>query len=88
MAFSGAITDTSTGINLTGNTNGTINFTGTLIASTGANTAFNATTGGTISATDANSTLTTLSIPKPNSRRTWARSPVARLMISPDESLR
>ncbi len=54
VIFSGAITDTDTGISLTTNTGATINFIGGLSLSTGANTAFNATGGGTVNVCDEN----------------------------------
>ncbi len=57
VTFSGAITDTGTGISLTNNTGATINFTGGINLSTGANTAFTATGGGTVSATQNNTSI-------------------------------
>lgn len=57
MTFSGAITDTDTGITLTTNTGATINFTGGLSLSTGANPAFTATGGGTVNATQNNTSI-------------------------------
>jgi hypothetical protein len=59
LAFSGSVSDTGTGINLSSNTGATINFTGGLIASTGASTAFAATGGGTVTVTGSGNTLTT-----------------------------
>lgn len=57
VSFSGAITDTGTGISLTTNTGAQINFTGGLNLSTGANAAFNATGGGTVNVTQNNTTI-------------------------------
>ncbi len=37
---------------------------------------------------NANVTFTTLRTPNPRSSRTWVRSPVERLMISPDDIFR
>ncbi|REJ85500.1 MAG: tandem-95 repeat protein [Acidobacteria bacterium] len=59
VTFTGAITDTGTGILVNSNTGSTIGFTGTLGLSTGANAAFTATGGGTVTSTGAASTLTT-----------------------------
>lgn len=57
VAFTGAITDTGTGILLSSNTGATINFTGGLSINTGANAAFTATGGGTVSATQNNTSI-------------------------------
>jgi uncharacterized repeat protein (TIGR01451 family) len=57
VTFSGAVTDTDTGITLTNNTGATITFSGGISASTGGNTAFVATGGGTVSATQNNTTI-------------------------------
>ncbi len=57
--FTGAITDTGTGILLSSNTGSTISFTAALALTTGANDAFTATGGGTVTATDTTSTITT-----------------------------
>jgi putative cell wall-binding protein len=57
VALSGAITDTGSGINLTGNTGSTVAFTGQLGVTTTGSTAFAATGGGTVTATSAGSTL-------------------------------
>ena len=54
VTFSGAITDTDTGISLTTNTGATINFIGGLSLSTGSNSAFTATGGGTVNVCDEN----------------------------------
>jgi hypothetical protein len=59
LTFTGAITDTGTGVSLASNTNSTISFTGTLSLSTGSSTAFDATGGGTVTATDTGSSITT-----------------------------
>jgi CARDB protein/cadherin domain-containing protein/cadherin-like protein len=57
--FSGAVTDTGSGINLGSNTGATINFTGGITASTGTNAAFTATGGGTVNVTGSANTLAT-----------------------------
>ncbi|MGC1378890.1 MAG: cadherin-like domain-containing protein [Anaerolineales bacterium] len=57
LTFSGAVTDTDTGILLTTNTGATINFTGGMSVSTGANPAFTATGGGTVNATQNNTSI-------------------------------
>jgi hypothetical protein len=60
-AFTGAITDNGTGINLSANAGATITFTGGVTASTGTNGAFSATGGGTVSVTGSANTLATTS---------------------------
>ena len=57
VTFSGAISDSGTGIFLNSNIGTTINFTGGLNLSTGANPAFTATGGGTVSATQNNTSI-------------------------------
>jgi hypothetical protein len=57
VAFSGAISDTGTGIHLNANTGATVSFTGGLNLNTGVNAAFTATSGGTVTATQNNSTI-------------------------------
>ena len=59
VTFSGAISDTGTGISLSTNTGSTISFTGGINSSTGTIAAFAATGGGTVNVTGANNTLTT-----------------------------
>jgi methionine-rich copper-binding protein CopC len=59
VTFSGAISDTGTGINLGSNTGATINLTGGITASTGTSNAFVATGGGTINVTGASNTVAT-----------------------------
>jgi hypothetical protein len=60
VVYKGTISTTQgRGVDLTGNTGSTIDFSGTLTLSTGANPAFAATGGGTVTATDTASTLTT-----------------------------
>jgi hypothetical protein len=58
VALSGAVTDTGTGISITGNSASTsVSFTSTLSLTTGANTALTATGAGTITATNAANTI-------------------------------
>ncbi len=62
--FSGAVTDTGSGINLGSNTGATINFSGGITASTGTNAAFAASGGGTVNVTGSANTLTTTREPR------------------------
>jgi len=57
--FGGNISDTGTGITLSGNSGATINLAGTLTISTGTHAGFSATGGGTITATGTGNTITT-----------------------------
>jgi hypothetical protein len=59
VTFSGAISDTGTGINLDNNDGSTITFSGGLTLSTGANAAFTAINGGTVNVTGTNTVTTT-----------------------------
>ena len=58
-AFSGAISDSGTGVLLNGNTGATINLTGGVTSSTGTSSAFVATGGGTVNVTGSANTLAT-----------------------------
>lgn len=59
VAFSGAINDSGTGLQLSTNTGATINFTGGLVMSTAASAAFDASGGGTVTVTGSNNTIDT-----------------------------
>jgi hypothetical protein len=61
VTYNGTISGVTAGagVSLTSNTNGTIDFTGTLTLSTGTNAAFTATGGGTVTASNTANTLTT-----------------------------
>jgi len=59
VTFSGAVTDTGTGIFLNANTGSSINFTGALTLNTAANPAFTATGGGTVSVAGSANTIAT-----------------------------
>ena len=59
VTIGGNITDSGTGISLTGNSGATITLSGKLALSTGTHTAFSATGGGTVTASGSGSTITT-----------------------------
>ncbi|HYK33489.1 MAG TPA: tandem-95 repeat protein [Streptosporangiaceae bacterium] len=59
VGINGAVSDSGTGISLSGNSGASIGFGGVLTLSTGAHTAFSATGGGTVTASATGSTITT-----------------------------
>ncbi|HEY7965730.1 MAG TPA: Ig-like domain-containing protein, partial [Solirubrobacteraceae bacterium] len=63
ILFTGAVTDTGTGLDLVGNSSATINFSGLIRASTGANPSFVATNSGTVSAKNTLNTLSSTRTP-------------------------